>query len=788
MRYLDVLLDIPTLTPAPIYTYCYDPDDGRELNIGVPVLAELGTKLVEGWVVRTMDCPPPGIVPRRLVKILDQGLFLPPSLWRLAQWISDTYVCPMNLVFKALLPPRPPAGKARLITAGVDPDDKQFSPETRKFLAIADHEGGLSWEQALQHLDLKTLLELEAEGFIIDKPARPRSGKEKGLYRYRLDNYGQDILAGLHRAPRQREVLEYLQENETGESGLLEKRFGLSLLERLIRKGILRRETVPKIIAEPQFSLTSGQRLVLEKLKNLLFSGFKEALLYGVTGSGKTEIYLRLAQMVIKAGKGVIILVPEIALTRHLTEILKERIPNLAVLHSRLAAGERRNQWSAIARGEIDLVLGTRLAVFAPLPNPGLIIVDEEQESSFKQEESPRYHAREAARKRAELEGAALLLGSATPSMESYHRALSGQTVLLTLAERPGHSALPFIEIEDMRKHYLSPTKGALSLRLREGIKENLERERQSILFINRRGHTPLTMCLSCGRTLQCPNCSVALTYHRQNDSSLCHYCGFTQAPPRSCPDCGSRYLQPRGSGTQRVEEEINQEFPQARTARLDLDNSSSGKQEDILHRMQRGDIDILIGTQMVAKGLHFPDVSLVGIVDADSMLNLPDFRAAERGFQLMVQAAGRAGRGEVAGKVLVQTFHPENSIIQQAAAQDYEGFYQEELRWREMLDYPPFTHILRLVASDNSEKDAQKLAEMLARRIEEATDALEQAPTVLGPAPCPLNRIRQRFRFQILVKSDNILLLSSIGRYIMNRERTTSGRVELDIDPLVTM
>lgn len=784
MKYVNVLLDIPSLDPPPIYTYTCPVSS---LLPGRRVLARLGAKTLEGWIMGEANELPMGVKAKPIVKVLDEEVYLSPSMLVLAQWISETYVCPLNLVLKAMLPVQLRSRDELIHLNPVRHELGDYPPSVQDLIKCLEKNGPLSWHEALQMVDDWELAEMKDSGLIsILCPRRIRREPDKDSV-YTLKRFDAALKSELIRSPRQLETLEYVHNNGAINCGDLEKRFSRRVVAALVDKGYLKKEAL-SYQAEPEYSLSREQEAVLEELIYCLNLPRQEKLLYGVTGSGKTEVYLRLAQTAINMGKTVIVLVPEIALTRHLTEVFKRRIPNMAVLHSRLTPGERGRLWADISRGEISLVLGTRLAVFAPLPELGLIIIDEEQENTFKQEESPRYHAREVARKRLEIDGGLLLLGSATPSLETYNRAVSGQIGLLQLPERPGQANLPVIEIEDMRKTPFTLAGGVLSPRLRDYLRIELARGRQSILFINRRGYSPHTICHGCGQTLLCKNCSVSLSYHSQSNKNRCHYCGFSQKPPEVCPSCGSSFLRQQGTGTQRVEEEVRCVFPEARVARLDMDSSGKGRQQQILNQMARGEIDILIGTQMVAKGLDFPEVSLVGIVDADGLLNLPDFRSAERGFQLMVQAAGRAGRGAIAGKVLVQTINPDHYAVQKAVLQDFPGFFLEEMAWRKALHYPPYTRILRVVVSTLDEADSWKLAKAVFYSIEEALDSSDEIPEVLGPAPCPLARVRKRYRFQILVKSANILLLSSIGRYIINRERTAGGRIEIDIDPLVTM
>ncbi len=790
-KYVDVLLDIPVIEPPPIYTYSLDVVQKSISLLGRRVIAELGRKKLEGWIINELEQPPRGVLPKAITKIYEEEPVFNDTLLELARWISENTVCPLNTAVKAMLPPRSRSKAKTIVLGHSDPAlENGLEQDAAELIRRLRDLGFMEWDQALHLVGRGQLEILKSRGIIKTLgavPVKERGGKWQYVANCH-DRENFEIL--LRKAPRQAQAMQLIAEYKSLEASELDKKFGKTVIQSLLQKGLILKEQLETELVPPDFKLNLDQETVLAELEKAVKSAlFQEALLFGVTGSGKTEIYLQIAQRVIKQGRQVIVLVPEIALTRHLTGIFSSRIPRMAVLHSRMAAGHRTALWSSMSRGEIDLVLGTRMAVFAPLPDVGLIILDEEQENSYKQEETPRYHARETARKRTQIENALLLLGSATPSLESYERAVSGKIKLLELKERVRDADLPEVEVVDMRRVQKSTIRRqALAPLLLEKIEQELKEGQQSILFINRRGHSPLTMCRVCGKALQCPNCSVAMAYHRHNNKNLCHYCGYSEPPRQTCPACGNQALDQMGIGTQRVEEEVKKHFPGARVRRLDIDSSSSGLQEEILSQMKNGEIDILIGTQMVAKGLDYPAVSLVGIVDADGLLNLPDFRSGERGFQLMVQAAGRAGRGFVKGRVIIQSYNPEHYVIEKAARHDYEGFFIEENAFRKLLSYPPYTHILRVVSSSEQEDTASLFARALFRLIEEALDAQEDMPQILGPAPCPLLRIHKRFRYQILVKSPNILLLSSIGKYIISRERPADSRIEIDIDPLVTM
>ncbi|NPV52844.1 MAG: primosomal protein N' [Firmicutes bacterium] len=503
----------------------------------------------------------------------------------------------------------------------------------------------------------------------------------------------------------------------------------------------------------------------------------RPVLLHGVTGSGKTEVYLQAIAHVRELGRSAIVLVPEISLTPQMVERFCGRFGDeVAVLHSRLSMGERFDEWRRIRRGEARIVIGARSAIFAPARELGLIIIDEEHEASYKQEEAPRYDAREVARVRARAESAVLVLGSATPSVEAYHRAMTGEYAYARLASRISGRPLPAVHVVDLREELKAGNRTIFSRRLREAIASRLLLREQVILFLNRRGHSTFVLCRECGHVLKCPHCDVSLTYHAEDAKMLCHYCDWEERVPDVCPRCGSIYIKYFGIGTERVEREVRSSFPGARVLRMDVDTTRrKGSHRRMLDAFRKGDYDILVGTQMIAKGLDFPGVTLVGVVTADTSLNLPDFRAGERTFQLMEQVAGRAGRGSVPGEVIIQTYSPDHYSIRFAASHDYEGFYHEEIKTREELAYPPFAHLIAITVSSPAEpvaaEVAQRLADALRGRLEgEAAPAVSATPPpgageegvpgifeVLGPAPCPLARIGGNYRWQVALKCSEI-------------------------------
>ncbi|MGD0652316.1 MAG: primosomal protein N' [Verrucomicrobiia bacterium] len=515
----------------------------------------------------------------------------------------------------------------------------------------------------------------------------------------------------------------------------------------------------------------------------------KPILIHGVTGSGKTEVYLQAIEYALHQGKDSIVLVPEISLTPQTVERFRARFPKqqVTVLHSHLSEGERHDQWHKIRDGHSHIVIGARSAVFAPVQALGLIVVDEEHETTYKQEEAPRYNARDVAVMRGKLERAVVVLGSATPSLESFYNARRGRYALATLSRRVDHKKMPLMRIVDMRQEAIL-AKGlyVLSHRLRDAIHARLEKSEQVILFLNRRGYATHLFCPKCGYVASCPNCSITLTYHRKAEQLLCHLCGHVAGVPKVCPnpECRDPAIRYSGMGTEKVEAAIQKAFPKARVQRMDSDMMTRKTlYREILGAFRVGKIDILVGTQMIAKGLHFPNVTLVGIIYADMALHLPDFRAGERTFQLLVQVAGRAGRGDVEGEVIVQSFTPYHGAVQYARQHDYLGFYEQEIEFRQQLRYPPITRLVCITVRGRSEDKAKFVAEALARDLKK-----QAAPDVLmgGPTPAPLAKIQNQYRFQIILRGEQIVRLTeAVGRVASSTKLPDDVNMTIDVDPV---
>ncbi len=597
---------------------------------------------------------------------------------------------------------------------------------------------------------------------------------------------------------RQRELLQFIR--TVGQAGLsqLRQQFAAphAALQRLVALGFLEAEEVERhrdpfaemaVDVHHALELNPAQQLAVNHVASALQAApaFHACLLHGVTGSGKTEVYLRAIAAALEQGRKALVLVPEIALTPQLVSRFRswfqERGVTLAVLHSGLSEGERYDAWRQVARGRVDVVIGARSAVFAPLAGLGLIVVDEEHDGSYKQSEGFRYNARDLALMRGQMDGAVVVLGSATPALTTYQRAMDGHLAYLPLPERTAERPLPGVELVDLAQH---DEEGLLSEPLLAALATTLQAGEQALLLLNRRGYAPFLLCHDCGATLRCPNCDITLTYSQVQRTLRCHYCDFRQRPPDSCARCSGIRMLPEGMGTERLEEEIRQKFPEARVARMDRDTTSrKGSHHRLVAQMMAGEIDVLIGTQMIAKGHDFPAVTLVGVINADTALNLPDFRSAERVFSLLSQVAGRAGRGDRPGRVLIQTYALDSYALAYVARHDFQGFAAMELAQRQALDYPPHGHLANLVLSGNDEAKVCAAAARLASGLTAGPSDVE----VLGPAPCLLPRLRNKHRMQILLKGrQREPLRRRLAHLSALRPQLPAGVVlTVDVDPV---
>ncbi|MDU4937283.1 MAG: primosomal protein N' [Clostridium sp.] len=562
-------------------------------------------------------------------------------------------------------------------------------------------------------------------------------------------------------------------------------------LNKLIENGYLRAEdrvvyryNTRSYIEESKNVLNDEQKNAFNKILNSDKKGF---LLKGVTGSGKTEVYMNLVGETLKEGKSAIVLVPEISLTPQMIERFKGRFgKNVALFHSRLSQGERFDEWYRIKRGEARLVVGARSAIFLPLDNLGIIIIDEEHENTYKSEQNPKYSTKEVAKFLSEIKGCKYILGSATPSIETYYEALNGKLELVEIKNRVSNRPLPQMEIVDMREELKSRNLSLLSRSLYNEMKETLERKEQIILFLNRRGFSSFVSCRSCGYVFKCPECDLSMTYHK-NGYLICHYCGRAQREQKVCPECGSKYVKFFGAGTQRVEEEVKKYFPKARVMRMDVDTTrSKDSHENIYNAFKSGEGDILIGTQMVSKGLDFKNVTLVGVLAADISLNIPDYRSSERTYQIITQVAGRAGRGEKKGKVVIQTYTPNSLSLQYAIENNYNDLYNEEIKVRKIMNYPPFSTIFLINSISKDEGKLKEFMNKVGESLRKLLDSREDIQ-ILGPVPCIITKLKDNYRWQIIIKGNldnNLKLKIKDILYELNKSVYNEIRISMDINP----
>jgi primosomal protein N' (replication factor Y) (superfamily II helicase) len=734
--YVEAVLPIP-LRKA--FTYRI-PDAVRHLiKLGARLKLPFGRRNLTGYAVGLHAELPPDVEIdeskiRDVIEVTDEEPLITPEILRLTQWTADYYASFWGEMLKASLP------------AGIN--SERVRPKRRKAVR---------------------LLNAAIDG-------KPLSDMQQKILDVLTANGGEMLFT---------DVLEHAGTNASPLNTLAKRRL-VEIYVQDVNRDPLKGATLPE---QDNFKLTPEQQTALDLITAPLSEGgFKAFLLHGVTGSGKTEVYIRAMQFALGAGRSAMMLVPEIALTPLFSRRLRTVFgSDVAILHSSLSPGERYDEWRRIRRGDARIAIGTRSAVFAPLENIGLIIVDEEHDPSYRQHESPFYNARDVAVMRAHMADAVVVLGSATPAMESFYNAKKGKYTYLHLPDRIGGRGLATAELIDMREVFKRAGKDvALSDELLEAIDETFHRGEQVMILLNRRGFSQFVLCRTCGESLKCKNCDITLTFHRGDGKLLCHYCNYREKAPRICPLCESQYLYYIGEGTENIAEQLAQKFPEMRIARVDRDTMAhKGEIEDILLKFAAGGLDMLVGTQMIAKGHDFPNVTLVGVIG----LGLPDLRSAERTFQLITQVAGRAGRGKRAGKVLIQTYYPEHYALRHAKEQDYEGFYAEEIKYRERLGYPPFFVLASVLIKHRDLAYATRNANLLRRALDAANSARQVR--VLGPAPASLSRLKNEFRLQIILKgTGRRALRETLDIAIANAEEEGCDlrTVNVEIDPVNLM
>lgn len=847
-KWAELIVDVDTARiPQPLTYRVPAPVD--DLEIGSCWLVPLGGRETLGYVVRILDSPPPDVKNIRdvLARVQMEALF-DEGLADLARWVAGYYLCNLRDAARPLTPSfiisgvrsvvclapalRDILAMSRLLNAGrpvqlffdqtaelpagkaLDALTVRVSPKQKEILEIlAQHPEGLTVEELRSQVTLANLNDAlkrlrERELAVVTKSVTPPHTTARKRKAYRLVRLpSEEEVVSLRITPKQAAVLEEFarqRKRDLGQSKPLlvtelawRLNVGTGPLESLAQKGLLE-ATLIEVRRDPwpssgrssaPLSLTPEQQKSLNAISaSVTASDHARFLLHGVTASGKTEVYLQAIQATLDAGRQAIVLVPEISLTSQVMDIFQSRFGGrVAVLHSALSDGERFDELRRIRRGEATVVVGARSGIFAPTPEPGLIILDEEHEGTYKQDQTPRYHARSVAAKRAQISGATLVLGSATPSVESYWLAKQGKMQLLTMPSRIDDRPLPPVEIVDQREEF-SRGRGLFSAQLEDAVRHCLGRREQVILFLNRRGYSSSLMCRECGYTARCPNCSVSLTYHapagRRVPFLQCHHCDHHTNAPSECPKCRGTKIRYTGIGTEKIEIETQALFPDARLLRLDRDTTSrKDSHRRILTRFREEDADILIGTQMVAKGLDFPRVTLVGVVAADTGLNMPDFRAAERSFQLLTQVSGRAGRADLPGKVIVQTYNPDHYSLIAAQTHDFVGFYDEEIQFRQALRYPPFSYLANIIATANSQEEATGATVAAAEVFKEICPGY--GVDILGPVAAPISFLRNKFRRHLLLKSPTAGALLHVLSDTLPRLPDAARKIlTIDVDP----
>ncbi|GIO21916.1 primosomal protein N' [Oceanobacillus sp. J11TS1] len=802
MKIASIIVDVPSSSTNQTYDYLV-PEKYREMiTPGMRVTVPFGPRKIMGFVVQLKDETTLTKL-KELHEVLDITPVLTDELLKLGEFVAKKTISLYITVFQTMLPQ---VLKSQYTKDLVRETDEFLSPELEELFAGRE---SIPFEEftasSISYYHLQK--QIEAGNITIYYHVKSRITK-KQLTMVQLDVSEMRALETLEdlskQAKKQKELIQYLIEHpEPIEQAKLVKLLDTSAqtVKTLVSKGIVK-TFQQEVFRDPYknqpieqteaFELTDEQAAAMDPIISSIDEKEDNVfLLHGVTGSGKTEIYLQSIQHVISKGQEAIVLVPEISLTPQMVRRFKGRFgSNVAVMHSGLSAGEKYDEWRKIQQKQVQVVVGARSAIFAPFSNIGIIIIDEEHETTYKQEDQPRYHARDVAIERAKNHHCPVVMGSATPSLESFARAKKGVYKLLTLYNRTNRQQMPSVEIVDMRKELHAGNRTMFSTSLMESMKACMERGEQIVLLLNRRGYSTFIMCRDCGHVSECPHCDIALTYHKNNHRLKCHYCSYEQAVPNHCPSCESDLIRYFGTGTQRVEESLAKLLPEARVIRMDVDTTRrKGSHEKLLKQFSEKKADILLGTQMIAKGLDFKDVTLVGVLSADSMLHLPDFRSAERTFQLLTQVSGRAGRHELAGNVIVQTYTPEHYSVTYAAEHNFLDFYKHEMAVRKAFQYPPFVFLVLITVSHENHARAVQVAGEIVKQL---SHVVAPGTTVLGPTPSTIARIKDRYRYQCMIKYKHepnlIPYLEHIQSAYADEIRKQTLQLSIDTQPYYMM
>ncbi|MCY7970634.1 primosomal protein N' [Bacillus spizizenii] len=805
MNFAEVIVDVSTKNIDRPFDYKIPDHLKGMIKTGMRVIVPFGPRKIQGFVTAVKEASDlSGKSVKEVEDLLDLTPVLTEELMNLSSWLSDKTLSFKITALQAMLPAALKAKyeKELKIAYGADlpPQVERLFSETKTLLYsdIPDH-------------DTLKLIQKHVQKGSIDVTYKVAQKANKKMVRHIQANASKEELSkqaeGLSRqAAKQQAILHFFIVEPEGvkvsAADLCKKTDASSAtIKTLIQKGLLK-ESYEEVYRDPYqdkmfkktepLPLTDEQSAAFQPIRQTLDNDeHKVFLLHGVTGSGKTEIYLQSIEKVLAKGKEAIVLVPEISLTPQMVNRFKGRFGSqVAVMHSGLSTGEKYDEWRKIHRKEVRLVVGARSAIFAPFENLGMIIIDEEHESSYKQEEMPRYHAKEVAIKRAEHHSCPVVLGSATPTLESYARAQKGVYELLSLKHRVNHQVMPEVSLVDMREELRSGNRSMFSVELMEKLEKTISKGEQAVLFLNKRGYSSFVMCRDCGYVPQCPHCDISMTYHRYGQRLKCHYCGHEEPVPHTCPECASEHIRFFGTGTQRVEEELTKVLPNARVIRMDVDTTSrKGAHEKLLSAFGEGKADILLGTQMIAKGLDFPNVTLVGVLSADTTLHIPDFRSAEKTFQLLTQVSGRAGRHEKPGQVIIQTYTPSHYSIQLTKTHDYETFYQHEMAHRREQSYPPYYYLALVTVSHEEVAKAAVTAEKIAHFLKANCGADTK---ILGPSASPIARIKDRYRYQCVIKYKQETQLSALLKKILEHYKREIEQkhvmISIDMKPYMMM